>query len=305
MARRLSFKEFKAAVTNRTLPIYKIEDYVQLDPKSPVPKLIFKSDSLTDSYPKSYDLDYEIYLLTQYYKEEEAKKRDAFFLYRGRKIVAEGDSWFNLPPLIRPTAIADRIWWNGTHNIKNIAYWGDTIKKILDKKQYLYTIEKHRADYFLLSAGGNDLQIGLAQLEYLHEYDPNRLLSNYLTNIGKQGLNEITDSYRKILKEVTSKFPNIKILLHGYDYPRPLVGEGKYIGQFLRRKGFPDSVMSSIIEPIIEELNNRIYSVSLEFNNVNYLNLLTITSDYTWYDDMHPSSDGFIALTDVFEENIL
>lgn len=301
MSRKLSFKEFNDAIVNRTLSVDIIEDYVQLDSESPIPKLIFKPDALTDDYPEYYDVDNEIYLLMQYYKEEESKKG----IFRGgKRVVAEGDSWFNLPPIVRPTAIADRIWWNGTHNIKNIARWGDTVKKILAEEQYLNIIKNHQAEYFLLSAGGNDLQIGLAKSKYLHDYDPHRPLNDYLSSHGKQGLNEIAENYRKILKQVTSQFPNLKTLTHGYDYPRPLVGGGRYIGRFLRRQGFPDSVMTDVIRPVINELNNKIKFVSREFKNVTYINLLNATSSYTWYDDMHPSSDGFIALTNAFEKNI-
>lgn len=323
MSKKISFKEFKGAIDSRFLSAEKIGDYVQLDPDSPIPKLIFKADSLTDDAPSDYDVDEEIYQLTQHYKDSEFEKGRIFnsqevarpsrgstrsgsgsTALRGRMVVAEGDSWFNLPPLIRPTAIADRIWWNRTYNIKNIARWGHTLKTILLQGQHLSTIEHYRPDYFLLSAGGNDLQQGLASGKFLHPYDPNRPIHHYLTDQAKQGFDEIADNYRTLLNQVSSKFPDTKTITYGYDYPRPLVSNGRYIGQFLHRQGFPREVMTELVRPSMEELNKKIRSVSQEFRNVTFIDCLNVTNDFTWYDDMHPSSEGFVALTRKFEETM-
>ena len=323
MSKKISFEEFKGAIDSRLLPAEKIGDYEELDPNSPIPKLIFKADALTDNAPAAYDVDEEIYQLTQNYKDNEFEKdrifnsqetarptrgstrsRSAPAALRGRMVVAEGDSWFNLPPLIRPTAIADRIWWNRTYNIKNIARWGHTLKTILHQGQHVRTLEHYRPDYFLLSAGGNDLQQGLASGSFLHSYDPHRPIHDYLTNQARSGFNEIADNYRTLLSQVSSKFPDTKTITYGYDYPRPLVGNGRYIGQFLHRQGFPREVMTELVRPSIEELNNKIRSVSEEFRNVTFINCLNVTNNFTWYDDMHPSSEGFVALTRKFEENM-
>ena len=324
MSKKISFTEFKGAVDNRILPADKIGDYVELDPASPIPKLIFKADALTDDAPNDYDVDEEIYQLTQHYKDNEFEKDRIFnsqevtrssrgSTTRGvarsaplqnRVVVAEGDSWFNLPPLIRPTAIADRIWWNRSYNIKNIARWGHTLKTILHQGQHLRTLEHYKPAYFLLSAGGNDLQQGLASGTFLHAYDPRRPVHDYLTDQAKQDFDEIADNYRTLLNQVSSKFPDTKTITYGYDYPRPLVGNGRYIGQFLHKQGFPREIMTELVRPSMEELNNRIRSVSLEFQNITFLNCLNVTNDFTWYDDMHPSSEGFVALTRKFEETM-
>lgn len=51
MAKRLTFDEFRTAIEQRTMPLEKLREYVDFDPLSPVPKLIFCVDALIDQPP--------------------------------------------------------------------------------------------------------------------------------------------------------------------------------------------------------------------------------------------------------------
>ena len=302
MAKRLTFDEFRTAIEQRTMPLEKLPDYVDFDPAAPIPKLVFRADALIDQPPPDYDVDAEIYRMLRVIGEARDARLETFSFVGQKRVVAEGDSWFNLPWLVRPPAIADWIERNGRFRIKNIAYWGDTLEGILSRKEYVKVIAKEKPEYFILSAGGNDLQLGLANGRYIHAYDSTRPVDKYLTPAGEAGLAQIESGYKRLLSEL-SQFPTLKVICYGYDYPRPLVNGGTYIGQYLRQKGIPDNLMGPIMASLIDRLNEVIQRVTRSAN-VHYLDCRRITEAYTWYDDMHPDKDGFFALAVRFEEEM-
>jgi hypothetical protein len=308
MAKKLKFSDFKEAIEKRAIPFDKLNEYVELDPFVATPRLRIIPDALLDNASSDYDIDKEIYNIWRENEEREYDENKMFGFFGRERIVAEGDSWFNLPPLsFIPKTIAERMKSNGTYKIKNIAYWGHTIKRIYSEKEYLEKIDQDKTDYFMLSAGGNDLQNGLENKNNssIKEYDPDIALNDYLTQKGHDILGGIEEDYRGILNEVTSSFPEVKIYCHGYDYPRPLVGKGKYIGRYFRKKDIPDDLMTPIMAEIMDLFNKMLSQVIEDYGStVTYINCRNITKPYTWKDDMHPGSDGFKALANEFERTI-
>ena len=306
MSRRITFEKFSTSLEKWKLPIESLSDYVEFDPTSPIPRLRLKSDALLDAVDPDYDVDRELYLYSRKLREDERERAEGYRNSGQPSVVAEGDSWFNLPTflfLVLP-AIADWIEHNGRFNMRNIAYWGHTLKKIYDEKEYMDVLGKYTPDFFMFGGGGNDLQEGLACHEYMHEYDPARKHDDYLTANGIDGIKEIGIMYEKVLREIAASFPDMRILCHGYDYPRPLVGDGKYIGKYLRGLNIPDEAMSSILVHVVDLLNTTIQSAIETIENIKYKNLRYATADYTWYDDMHPGTYGFRALARIFEDSM-
>lgn len=111
---------------------------------------------------------------------------------------------------------------------------------------------------------------------------------------------EIEQGYKTLFAEL-AKFPTLKVICYGYDYPRPLVKGGTYIGRHLRKKGIPDDRMGAISAALIDRLNETIQRAT-QFTQVRYLDCRRLTESYTWYDDIHPDRDGFFALAVKFEE---
>jgi len=303
MAKRLTFNEFRTAIEQRTMPLEKLPDYVDFDPLSPIPKLVFRADALIDQPPPDYDVDAEIYRMLQIEAEERDARLEAFSFGGQKRVVAEGDSWFNLPAFIRPPAIADWIERNGHFRMRNIAYWGHTLEKILHDQEYISVIAKVKPEFFIFSAGGNDLQLGLAAGTYIYDYDPERSPNDYLNDAGTLALKQIEQGYKTLLSELSQRFSSLKVICYGYDYPRPLVKGGTYIGRYLRKQGIPEKLMQPIMVSVIDQLNNVIQQVS-QAQKVTYLDCRHVTDAYTWYDDMHPGQDGFLALAVKFEETM-
>lgn len=301
MGKRISFGEFRKAMDERMVSMEELDQYLEFDDKSPVPKLAFRQDALTDSPPPDYDVDKEVYQLQKFIEKQEDKRSDILEAAPRKRVLAEGDSWFALPAFFRPPAIADWIRRNNRFRVRNLAYWGHTLDRIIADNHYPAEIGEFRPDYFMLCGGGNDLQIGLSKGIYLHRYQPGKPHQQYITDEGKAELQSIENGHRLIIDKVSRSFRSLPILLHGYDYPRPLLGEGKYIGRYMRALGFPDSEMSPVINHVIDVLNTHVEAATRGYNTARYVDCRDVTKEYTWYDDMHPHKDGFLALSLKFE----
>lgn len=308
MARRISFAEFRTTLaaeagrlagSRETAFSSILNDYVEFDPRSNVPKLAFRPDALVDSPPAGFDLDEELYGI-----QRSASDRLELLARRtaALRVVAEGDSWFDLPWFMSRKAIADFMVERETFATKNIARWGHTLAQMLVKREYLPALKEAKTDFFLFSGGGNDLVDELAKGKILHKFDPTRPVDDYLTSEGNDCLNTIQNGYNALLTDVKTNFPEVKMLVHGYDYPRPRNKGGEYIGKSLNQKyNIPWDSMDEIVVPVLDRLNLLIEEAASE-NGARYLDCRNLTDGYIWYDDMHPDNDGFEYLTTKFEE---
>ncbi|MGH7797394.1 MAG: SGNH/GDSL hydrolase family protein [Candidatus Binatia bacterium] len=298
MARRMKFAEFKRRLQSRRLSSEDIEDYLEIDPTAPQIRVRFRPGTLEDLPPEDYDVDHALYL----YQRARDRAREKTTVRTAKpRVVAEGDSWFHLPLIVRPTAIATHIHDNGGFLVRNIARWGDTLQGMLVRKEYLNVIKSFDPAWFIFSGGGNDVQEALAKRELLFDYDPARPLENSVTPKGEALLSQIGTGYQTLLREVMERFPNLPVLCYGYDYPRPDVADGRYIGRYLREQGYPTQTMRPLLEIILDRLNEIIKRSVLSFPTGKFISCLRVTDPYTWFDDMHPDNDGFKVLAARFE----
>ena len=301
MARRITHAQFSQALASGTMSAELLADYVTLDASTGIPTVRFRADALLDIPPHGYDVDDAVYLYLRA-QQKTTRAQTQSFEYVGKKsVVAEGDSWFALPAFLRVPAIADRIGKDGRFVMENIAHWGHTLRQIIAAQEYARVLQRARPDYFMISGGGNDLQEGLANGSFIYAYDPARTPDAYLTPAGMAALDEIEKGYQAIFDQVSPAYPTMPVLCFGYDYPRPLVGDGVYIGRHLRAKGIPDRAMEPIMDAVIDKLNARIKRVASGYAKAIFLDCRTVTKPDTWVDDMHPGVDGFKALAAQFE----
>ncbi len=298
MARRMKFAEFRRRLEAGRLSGEDLEDYLEIDPTASRMRVRFRPGALEDSPPADYDVDEALY---RYQRALDLAAEKTTARRAKPRVVAEGDSWFQLPMIIRPKAIATRIHKNGRFGVRNIAMWGDTLQEILARKEYLSAIETFDPAWCILSAGGNDVQDALARRAFLFDYDPARPPEQSVTPAGEVLLTQIGAGYRTLLREVASRYPKLAVLCYGYDYPRPDVGSGRYIGQYLKAQGYPLGTMRPLVEIILNRLNEVIEKAVSAFPNDAFIKCLHVTDPYTWFDDMHPANDGFKALAARFE----
>lgn len=72
-----------------------------------------------------------------------------------KKVVAEGDSWFNYPLIL--TDILDWISMDKNTAVFSLAAAADWLVNILATREYINGLSVHQPDFFLMSGGGNDV----------------------------------------------------------------------------------------------------------------------------------------------------
>ncbi|MBO0932406.1 DUF5995 family protein [Fibrella aquatilis] len=229
------------------------------------------------------------------------------------RIVAEGDSWFQYPFLLRD--ILDYL--SGVYNLKSVAAAGATLADYLENNEFLETIAQVKPAFFLLSGGGNDL-LGEAFAGLIRE-TPDAVQTGtqrYFTEAFAQTLTAVCERYRRILRLVQLGHPQVRVLVHGYDYVIPsggdtaLPGSSSWMGDTLTERGITDGAeREGIARFIIDSFNAELAKIAAEYPNVTYLDLrgtLRRTdrlADY-WYDEIHPNDKGFLSLSTKFIEAI-
>lgn len=301
MATIQNVDNFLEDLTAGKLSWQQVSRYVEIDPEAPVMRLRMRPGVLPGRMPEGIDIDQLVYAIDL---KEQAQKRARRARARTKEfvVVADGDSWFHLPPFIRPEAIADRIGDDDPpFDMHNLAHWGDTLSKRIAEKQYMHKLANCNADWLILSAGGNDIQISLSKQEFLFPYDPTRPLEQAIKPEGGRLLQDITTGYSTIFREVRSAFPAVKIICYAYDYPKPSATHNEYIGKYIRALQYPIGTWSQLVRVIMHHLETAVMSAVTAFPGVAYLDCFGVAQPYPWFDDMHPDIEGFKALAKWFE----
>ena len=300
MRQTIAFREFDARLKSGTLTPAEYRRYLEVDPIAPTVRVRFRPGTVV-GVPPLYDVDREVYLA----QRAEQERRALYPAIAGQKrVVAEGDSWFNLPPFIRPQAIADRLKSNKRVAVKNIAKWGHTLQEMLARKEYLEEIPKFRPDWFIVSAGGNDAQELLKRGLLLQTYDPKRPIKDCVSPAGVALFEEIAEAYRTLLNEIAIRHPELRTICYAYDFPRPTYKGGKYIGQYVQKMGYPKKDWDAVGHEIINRLTKSIADVVAAFPNAAFLDCRGATAAHPFYDDMHPNTEGFKVLASLFEAKL-
>lgn len=228
------------------------------------------------------------------------------------RIVAEGDSWFQFPFLLRD--VVDYL--SGVYSVFSVAAAGATLGDYLKNSEFLEAIAQVKPDFFLLSGGGNDL-FGEALAGFIRETPVASLTGpqRYLTDALTPGLEAVGDRYKRILRLVQQGYPQVRVLVHGYDYVIPVDGTAhdtriSWLGKVLIEKGVTGQTeREAIMNYLLDAFNEQLRQLAGAYPNVTYLDLRGTVrrteqlSDY-WYDEIHPNDKGFLSVATRFVEQI-
>ncbi len=241
------------------------------------------------------------------------KQRDKLFLQRKsdlkRKIlVTEGDSWFQYPKYKKlgitlskeVKDVVDYIIEEPSYNIKSLDAAGDVIRNMFHLSEYSDAIREYKPNAFILSGGGNDF----------FEVFPNMVkqgnpasIDTYLKASWITEIKVIETYYKGLLDILTKEFPNLPIILHGYDYIMPQTN-GKWIGRPMIEKGKLnlDGARKALIKLIMDKFNQTIIDLSQQYKNVHFIDLRNTVPQNPnyWHDEIHPNDDGFKLVADKF-----
>jgi len=243
------------------------------------------------------------------------KKRNNYFKDITRRfpertvIVSEGDSWFQHPLVYDVIDHLSKIY-----AIRCVAAAADTLSNYFsgDKKRgdyYLDVLTEIKPAYFLLSGGGNDI-LGSQFREFLIDkpYDKNLRSgtdgSLFLKATFGLQITHLMEIYTTIFGLLKAQFPNMKTIVHGYDYPVHLDYKDKgWLGRYMIEKGIEEAAdRRTVIKYIMDEFNTQLKQVAQKFPDTVYYLDLRNTVLYKpgdidqWYDEIHPNIDGFQSI---------
>lgn len=224
--------------------------------------------------------------------------------YSGPKIVAEGDSWFQYPLMLRDTidVLMDRV------PVFCLSAAGATLKSMLASGELVETVRERKPHYVLLSAGGNDL---------LDEGELLGAIANYTAGATAEQL-IVSDAFNKSMRRVEGMFiellngvfsarANVRVLLHGYDYVVPRAIRGNYLGQRLKRDRGIDNIglRRDVMRLIIGRYNERIAKLPKKVGGpqltfISCLDVIGARPRADWFDEIHPRDPGFAKVAQKF-----
>ena len=215
-------------------------------------------------------------------------------------ILAEGDSWFNLP-FLYPKTLIDIL--SRSTPVDNIAHWGDGLEQMIGEGEYLPYLANGDVDFFLFSGAGNDVLGGGTLYRFLRLYDIDHQHPSdaeyYPTQEFYDALDRIERLYRQLAKSVLKISPATRLILHGYDCAIPQ-GNGPFLGRAMERQGldpvFKPDLCRAIIRFMVEKFNQRLDRLSREFSHVTHVNFVGTLGRNDWFDELHPRESGAVKL---------
>lgn len=239
-----------------------------------------------------------------------------------RRLVAEGDSWFDYPPGLD---LLDNLKQSFGYDIFKVAEAGDTLENMaygteirLDFSrrpppliETMRAIQEHRPRALLLSAGGNHL-VGDAFMAYLNHVDSGRALlrEDYLQFMV---LTVFREGYRHIIRQARAIQPELPVVVHGYAYAIP---DGravinfpfgfKFVGPWLlpalARKGVArPAEREDVVRRLIDLFNEMLMDLAREDPNVRYVDLRPLVTRKDWANELHLKSGAYLRGAAAFD----
>ena len=335
MPKRISLSDLEEKMLNINVPEEELQKYLTILPKETKPfspALAPNPEAVVLRAPHE-EVDMAVPSLIDWILDLAQKRRLLKFedsrLNRPELpiLFAEGDSWFQFPVFLKE--LIDQLSKN--HTIYCISRAGDTIQNMVyDNPDYLEALDqlinerKLNLSGFLFSGAGIDV-IGNGSgdspvLEkILLPYTPGMSAEWHVNTAAcDEILDFVARGYHKIFTEVETRFPNLRIYIHGYDYVRvrglqpggdpnkPLWGSDWTSGP-LRAKGFTDNGFGSeVIAALIDRLNTITKTVCKKYGERGvYVNLRGSVGETNWIDELHATSEGFARAAERFRSYLI
>ena len=219
---------------------------------------------------------------------------------RKTPIIAEGDSWFRLPPLVMPPTLVDLLQQTYGYPINNMAHWGDTLAGMILAGQFWPPLVSGQADTFLFSAGGNDVLGGEGGIaRFLRLFDVGHTQPSdapyYIKPEFYDNLKLVLQDYESLIQRVHVRAPDVIMLGHGYDYAIPRV-DGPWIGNGMMYVGldptFNAGLCQAIVRIMIDAFNNALAAFARIYSNYRHVDLRGAIGMNEWRDELHPTQAG-------------
>lgn len=243
-------------------------------------------------------------------------------------LIAEGDSWFDYPWVDVIEILEDRYGYD----VESVAHKGDTVEDMAYSGGQLEELTRRLEKLLrrntipraiLLSGGGNDVAGPEFRMLLNHADSP---ISGLNQSVVSGVIDErIRVAYATIISAVTriceEKIGHaVPIIVHGYDFPVPdgrgfLGGwwllPGPWLEPGFRVKGYDSMTRrKDLARDLIDRFNEMLLTLPNDFKHVKYVNLRgtlsTGDAEYQqwWDNELHPTREGFLAVTEQIAKQI-
>ncbi len=225
--------------------------------------------------------------------------------WNGVRVVAEGDSWFQYPFILKDTIDQLIDLDNFQYAIYGLSEAGDLLSNIIREDEISEALKEQNPDVFLISAGGNDMVGDDRLATMVHAFDADRKTENYPNEKFTTFLDGLEHLYRKLFDRVLSDKPHLKIFFHGYDNVIPQ--NGPWLGKPLAKQKIVNKTLQhNILIEIIKRFNDRLKAIAKDYPSsvyhVDCRNLVGTKSN--WHDELHPKNEGYFNVAKAFDETI-
>jgi lysophospholipase L1-like esterase len=220
-------------------------------------------------------------------------------------IVAEGDSWFLYPFLVKD--ILDYVMME--FPVLSIAAAGDELENYKADGELLATVAEVRPQFVLISGGGNDI-IGPEIEHLLFEGIPaGKTPREYLNEKFDANMANLKELYQYFITELKKHQSVEQLFIHGYDYIRvdhdeKIVSQG-WVNRYMTEKGIgiPED-RERVIRFLVDSFNEILIELAENDPFVTFIDLRGKVQQGQWYDEIHPDDVGYKTLGDRFIEAI-
>ena len=234
-------------------------------------------------------------------KRQRIYRRKVATQFDAIRIVSEGDSWFQYPLLLDD--VVDHLMNEDDFAVLSLGGAGHRLADMLVEDEITDTLDRERPAFFLISGGGNDM-VGDGRLATLiRRFEKDRPANEYPNATFRSFLAEIGQLYRSLFHRLERTFPRMCVLCHGYDWVIPQ--KAKWLGAPLRSIGITSrGLQAEIVRVLIDQLNALLASLSTEFRTVRYIDCRGVCGQNDWYDELHPTGEGFRRVAQKFADEI-
>ncbi len=222
--------------------------------------------------------------------------------WKGLKLLAEGDSWFLYPILLKD--ILDNL--SEDYAIYSVAAAGDTLENMVrGLSHFEELIAEHKFEAFLLSAGGNDIAGDLLR-SYLTSLPlPAKPAPSYLSDRFDAFLGGTQEQLEGLFSRLTSRFPELKIFCHGYDWPFPRHG-GLWLSPAMVAQQIPNSMQHAILTLMIDRYYGMLNQLAEKYRGKVFVADCrgAVGEVGEWFDELHPLNPGYARAASRFRNLI-
>jgi hypothetical protein len=216
---------------------------------------------------------------------------------RARRLVSEGDSWFQYPFLLED--VID--WLEPDFAVWSLGAAGDLLDDIVRQNEMMEALAERDPEALLLSGGGNDLLGSGRLVAYLAHHQVGMSAADHIEPAFGAFVATVIENFREIFARVAGEFPSLRILCHGYDYAIP--DAGKWLGRPMEKREIRDrGLQAAIVRIIVDRFNADLNQLIDDFPAVTYVNCRDVVRD--WHDELHPTDSSYELVAGAFSAKL-